>query len=70
MATRKLIFTGSTVLLAGDMMIDELLLAFAEQPVVFEVSSPTKDVAICITQACMMCVACESTLPYRQQCKQ
>lgn len=44
MATRKLLFTGSTVLLAGDMNVDELLLAFAEQPVVFEVGSSTKNI--------------------------
>ena len=37
MATRKLLFTGSTVMLAGSMNADELLLAFAEQPVMFEV---------------------------------
>ena len=48
MATRKLLFTGSTVMLAGDMNVDELLLAFAEQPVVFEVGSSTKNiVGIC-----------------------
>ena len=37
MATRKLVFTGSTVLLAGETNVDELLLAFAEQPIIFEV---------------------------------
>ena len=37
MATRKLLFTGSSVMLAGDMNVHELLSAFAEQPVVFEV---------------------------------
>lgn len=41
MATRKLLFTGSTVLLAGDTNVDELLQAFAEQPIIFEVSTPT-----------------------------
>lgn len=40
MATRKLLFTGSTVALAGDMNVDELLQAFAEQPIIFEVSMP------------------------------
>ena len=45
MATRKLLFTGSTVLLAGDTNVDELLLAFAEQPVIFEVGIPLADYA-------------------------
>ena len=35
--TRKMLLTGSTVLLAGDLDVDDFLLACAEQPVVFEV---------------------------------
>lgn len=58
MATRKLMFTGSTVLLAGDMIVDELLLAFAEQPVVFEVCSPTKNVACNLHHISMHGVCC------------
>lgn len=46
MATRKLLFTGSTVVLAGDTNVDELLLAFAEQPVIFEVGTITQTMLV------------------------
>lgn len=36
---RKLLLTGSAVVLAGDLAVDDFLLACAEQPVIFEVSS-------------------------------
>lgn len=38
MSTRKLLFKGSTVLLAGSLNVDDFLQACREQPVVFEVS--------------------------------
>ena len=41
MSMRKLLITGSTVLLAGSMNVDDFLLACTEQPVTFEVSKQT-----------------------------
>ena len=38
LSTRKLLFKGSTVLLAGSLNVDDFLQACREQPVVFEVS--------------------------------
>lgn len=38
MSTRKLLFQGSAVLLAGSLNVDDFLQACREQPVVFEVS--------------------------------
>ena len=39
MIVRKLLFAGSSVLLAGALNVDDFLLACKEQPVLFEVSS-------------------------------
>lgn len=60
MATRKLLFTGSSVMLAGDMNVDELLLAFAEQPVVCEVGATTTPNIVCISHHRSMHAVCST----------
>ena len=59
MSTRKVLFRGSTVLLAGSLNVDDFLQACREQPVVFEVSRlllPCRNHAALCVHVCSSCM--------------
>ncbi len=59
MSTRKMLFQGSAVLLAGSLNVGDFLQACREQPVVFEVSwllLPCRNYAALFVHVCKLCM--------------